>query len=612
MRLGPILRYELVRTARRPAHYLMRAALGLSLLYVSWALYDSIGHSRATVGGGARSESVDARDVRWLADRIFLELAWTQGLLLLLFVPGLVAGSIAEEDRRGTMIELLASPLSSGAIALGKLAGRLVPIGVAFAVGLPLVAPLALLGALDPAIVAQAYAMLIALTLFVASLSLLVSALIVRPRAAILAAYLLVWGWLLLPIWLAPIVQGLPGPLGGLRTLNGWILLSHPLEAATHLLHISGAKLSRYSPALRWAQAGLSRTFPWVIGSQAAASAFFLLLAVPCLRPRRLGLRRWARAFGSSRTASASARPTMGDDPMLWKERYAPGGSRPTLAWLVIVLLSVLVLGPLVGPAVDAFREWQESRWGEFLGVSIQYRSGLNDSLRKLNTGLYMLGLVAVAATAATSVTRERERGSWTGLATTLLTGREVTRAKISGSLRGVRGLAIPALALWGMGLANGSVHPVGVLAAAAGLVVFARYAAALGVLCSMLSPTSDRALVTTFLALLASNAWALLFVPLDLIGPLAGSRSGVYLAGVSPLMEWVSLVSPFDVRAALDGRDWETRINLPFTYRWIRVRLDLGLIRTFSVSLALHAVATIVASRAAAWAFDARRGRQS
>lgn len=610
MRLGPILRYELVRTARRPAHYLMRAALGLSLLHVSWALYDAIGHPLGTVGGGARA--LETPDVRWLSDRVFLELAWTQGLLLLLFVPGLVAGSIAEEDRRGTIIDLLASPLSSATIVLGKLAGRLVPIVVAFAIGLPVVAPLALLGALDPVIVAQAYGMLIALTLFVASLSLLVSVLVVRPRAAILTAYLLVWGWLLMPTWLAPILLGVPSPLGWLRTLNDWILLSHPLEAATYLIQFSEAKLSRSSPALRWAQAGLSRTFPWVIGSQVAASAIFLLLAIPCLRPRRLGLRRWVRALGSGRPASASARPPIGDDPILWKERYAHGGSRPMLARLVVVLLSVLALGPLLGPAVEAFREWHESRWGGILAVSVQYRQGLSDSLRRLNTGLYLLGLVAVAATAATSVTRERERGSWTGLATTLLTGREVSRAKISGSLWCVRGLAIPFLALWGMGLATGSVHPISVLAAAAGLVVFARYAAALGVLCSMLSPTSDRALVATFLALLASNAWALLFVPLDLIGPLAGSRSGVYLAGVSPLMEWVSLVSPTDVRAVLDGRDWESTISLPFTYRIIHVRLDPGLIRTFAVSLALHAMGAVVASRAAAWAFDARRGRQS
>ncbi len=611
MRLGPILHYELVRTARRPAHYLMRAALGVSLLYVSWALYDSIGHHRARVGGGATSGSLDARDVRWLADLVFLELSWTLGLFLLLFVPGLVAGSIAEEDRRGTMIDLLASPLSSGAIVLGKLAGRLVPIGVAFAVGLPLVAPLALLGALDPVIVAQAYAMLTALTLFVASLSLLVSVLVVRPRAAILTAYLLVWGWLLLPSWLSPILQGPSGPLGGLRTLNGWILLSGPLEACSYILDIPRAKLARSPAALRWARAGLSMFLPWAIGTQAAASALFLLLVAPCLRPRRLGLRGWARAFGSNRTASASARPTLGDDPMLWKELYAPGGSRPILSRVVVVLLSLAVLGPLVGPAMDAFREWQRSQWGQLPGVWVRYRGDLHHMLRDLNTGLYMLALVAVAATAATGVTRERERGSWTGLATTLLTGREVARAKISGSLRGVRGLAIPFLALWGMGLATGSVHPVGVLAAAAGLVVFVRYAAALGVLCSMLSPTSDHALVATFVALLASNACALLFVPLDLIGPLAGSSSGVYLAGVSPMMEWISLVSPMDVRAALDGRDWETIIRLPFTHWNIRVRLDPGLLRTFSVSLALHAVGAGVASRVAAWAFDARRGRQ-
>ena len=107
-----------------------------------------------------------------------------------------------------------------------------------------------------------------------------------------------------------------------------------------------------------------------------------------------------------------------------------------------------------------------------------------------------------------------------------------------------------------GIGLATGFVHPLGVLAAAAGLIIYARYAAALGVLFSMVSKSSDRAIAASLLALLTSNAIALLFIPLDLIGPLGGSWQTVWLAGVTPLVEWFCWV-PVEIRWWLEGRIW-------------------------------------------------------
>jgi hypothetical protein len=79
--------------------------------------------------------------------------------------------------------------------------------------------------------------------------------------------------------------------------------------------------------------------------------------------------------------------------------------------------------------------------------------------------------------------------------------------------------LLVPFAVIWGIGLATGSVHPIGVLALAAGLVTLLGYGAALGVLSSMTSPNSRRAIVVAFAALLVGNALALSFVPLDLVG---------------------------------------------------------------------------------------------
>jgi hypothetical protein len=109
-------------TARWRRHYAVRTAIGLTLVYAVWVLYSQWDWNAAR-GRGGPVRPGDARALPGFAELCFLEFAWVQGLAILLVVPGLVAGSIAEEDRGGTMVGLLASPLSSGAIVLGKLGG---------------------------------------------------------------------------------------------------------------------------------------------------------------------------------------------------------------------------------------------------------------------------------------------------------------------------------------------------------------------------------------------------------------------------------------------------------------------------------------------------------
>ena len=470
-----IVRFELIRAARQPRHYAMRAAAGLVLLYVAWMLYRAFDEPwLATAGASERSWLL--RHLRWIADLLVLELVWTQGVAIVLLVPGLVAGSIAEEDRRGTMRDLLGTPLSGGSIVLGKLAVRLVQVGAAMAIGLPVVVPLALFGALDLAVVARAYAMLIALAAFIGSLAMLVAVVVRRPRAAILWAYLVVVGWLLLPAWSAALA-GRPGwPFPWLLAVVEAIRQSHPLEAARNLWLVAFFGL-RDPTNLGWAWAGLSRALPRAVGLQLAGSAIFLLLASLLLRPRRL------EAWGhQGRETIARSRPAVDeDDPMLWKETRAHARLPRRMVRVAVILLVAFVAWPLLGPAADAFREWRASWWD---GRAADWRRyDLNEALRNLGAGLYLLGLLAATAMAATSVTGERERATWTSLAMTLVDGRQVVRAKVAGALWAVRGLLVPFAVIWGIGLATGSVHPIGVLASAAGLVTLLGYGAALGVL---------------------------------------------------------------------------------------------------------------------------------
>ena len=75
---NPIVRFELIRAARQPRHYAMRAAAGLVLLYVAWMLYRAFdGPWLATAGVWERSRML--RHLPWIADLMVLELVWTPG-----------------------------------------------------------------------------------------------------------------------------------------------------------------------------------------------------------------------------------------------------------------------------------------------------------------------------------------------------------------------------------------------------------------------------------------------------------------------------------------------------------------------------------------------------
>ncbi|MGO9470532.1 MAG: ABC transporter permease subunit [Isosphaeraceae bacterium] len=625
MGVQAIVRHDLTRLARRRSHYATRAMLALITLYVGGAIAFPFSMLVAKPGGPGLADLL--RFGPKIAERALLELTWAQMLAILLFVPGLAASSIAEEDRRGTMTELLASPLSGAAIILGKLGGPLLHTAIILLVGLPLVVPALLFGLIEPLQVARAWFMLAVLAMFLASLALMAAAVVRRPRSAIPTAYILVAAWVFIPIWLTPAVRGLHGPWAWVKTINEWVLLSHPSEAALGLsipwtrlygdpstdigwvwLGLSRLYVEPTGRGLIWW--GLPRTLMRVVVPQSVAALSCLVVAALCLRARRLGLRGWEASWLADRAwhrgPEAKSRPVLGDDPMLWKESAATGLRGRSAVRIGIALLFGVMLVPLFEPMRAAFSEWTTS-WVE-IGTANGRRWQLNESLRSLSTALYFVGLLAASSVAAASVAGERERGSWTALLASPLTGWEIARAKVLGVLWGMRWLALLFGAIWVIGLVTGSVHPLGVLAAALSTIVFGTYAASLGVFCSMLSATSDRALLATLAVLSVSNAFPLLCIPLDLIGSLAGSREGLFLAGVTPFVEWISLLSPIEIQSASEHWTFEGTIRLPFTFWSIRVPLEAGLIRLYATSMLVNLLGTLIATGAAAWAFEASR----
>jgi len=511
--LGPVVRYELITTARRGRFYLVRVVYGLLLLFQLWFLFQTWEMNHP--GGGTMPQ------IHEFAEDAFIQFAGAQGLALLCLIPALVAGVIADEHQRKTLHYLLASRLSSAEIVLGKLGARLLHVGTFMALGLPVVSLLLLYGGINPVNVFFVYSGTFTLVLFVSGSSILISTLARRPREAVLAVYVLGALWLLGPIALQPYAQDLGPTLGWVEPVNECLLLSNPAvvwSLATTV--IRDWMMERMGPL--WFVRDFETSFYWMVGIQGAFGLSFLSLAVAGLRPlrgsswpgsrprtgwwtrlraRTQAIRRWRGAAPLARNellATPSHRSPCGDDPMLWKERHIRMGGG--LKWLgsqpVALFCSVLLGCFLFDAAFPVMKDLVSGRRHPWSWIA------MNTALRESSVALAVLVMLPVGAAAATSLTAEREQDTWVSLATTLLTPGEIIRAKQFGAVWSARWIGLALLVLWGAGLLLGAVHPLGVMAAAAIAAITAWLTSTVGVMASARAKNSTRALGVTFIAL--------------------------------------------------------------------------------------------------------------
>lgn len=591
MPFGPVLTFELITTARRGRYYAARVAYGLVLLFTFWTEY----HYLVQWQRGF----VSIKEMSLFAESAFIAFATGQGLMLLALIPAMVAGVVADEHQRKTLHYLLASQLTSAEIVLGKLGARLIHAAVFVLMGLPVVCLIGMYGGLDPWKVLYVYAGTFSIALFLAGMSMLVSVAARRPRDAILMAYGLEAAWLLLVPIFANLARFFAWPIASwLVPLTNVAMATHPAVAWGRLSSQARMQVRNSNLPTGW-MAGMAaevhQAFLWMTGLQALLGCVFLILAVALLRPLRGGARGRRRRgwLARRREREAVARPGCGDDPMIWKERYAGRGGG--LAWLTSLPV-VLVLGTLLGCYLfDA--AWPA--FGEliFARQSDSARFALNAELRLAGALLFSLWLVAVSSAAAVGVTSEREEDTWTSLTATLLTGPEIVRAKMFGAAWGARRMGVALLAVWGVGLLSGAVHPLGFLAALAGLGIYTWFATALGLWMSLKVRNSTRAMIGTILLMVVLNVG---YMPL--LRPLIGaSPPALVFVGTSPFVEFVTLFSYRDVRALWSGQPFLEGGN---------IRHGPQTLAMVIASFALYALGALALTRAAVGAFDTAVGR--
>jgi ABC-type transport system involved in multi-copper enzyme maturation permease subunit len=542
MILGPVFRAELIRTARRKRYYVLRVLYGLVLLLLLSQRYSQI----------FEYELLQQRRIMLAAMaafglRSFIAFTIVQIAAILVLVPPLVAGVIADEKQRNTLHYLMASRLSSGEIVCDKLLARLLHLAAFVAIGLPVICMLSFFGGVPPEYVVAAYSLTAATTWLTAALAILVSTLARRVRQAVLIAYLIEVAWLIGPLLVSLLMVYLDHLLGTRLgpSWNPFFILVMGASPIGLLLLLQEPELQRIVGPLSPA------TFATLIGIYTALGLGFLLLAIIRLRPtyhRQQAKPRRLDWFGPKvRRPRFLNRPPCGADAMLWKERWF-GRTDVVTKLFVLPATILLTVGLVLFSGLDETAgQALRSLWVHGWHATVYGQPAFHDALRRVSVYYIALWGLAVAGSASSCVSSEREGDTWMSLISTPLSGREILMGKLLGAIWNQRGFAGMLGLLWLVGLVTGALHPLGLLTGIAVLGLFTWFVAALGTYYSLRMRTTSQALTATIATLLLLNV-GYLFPLLPLL-----EDYPTLMVGVTPLVASYSLFSALDMRNFLD-----------------------------------------------------------
>jgi ABC-type transport system involved in multi-copper enzyme maturation permease subunit len=504
---GPIFFIDMITTARRARHYVIRVIYaGILLLLLYGNYYDAYG-----------TRSYNLHEVAQLSQSFFYGFVLLQLLVVMVLAPALVAGTVSLERERRTIEYLFATDLSNAEIVLGRLAARMLLIGSDVLVGLPILALTMLFGGVALERLLIVFALTLSTALFIASLSLAVSVGTAKARDAVLRSYAILVGLMLLPMFVGEFLfrwlfrsVGIDSVPEWIGEVVGWFEALNPLQSVLGTL---------FANNLGWGDIQRTVVCQSVFAAGCAAAAVALV--------RRIHL----RAAGETKRPRLAwlrsnwrERREVGDEPMRWKELYAPQ-AKVRLGFFARLSLLMLGLAALA------------SCVGQLVAFNSPYSPGsaapamFFQSVTPLVDFIVCCGSLAIAARAATCITTERERECWDSLVSTPLEATEIVWAKIGGSLYAARGLVGFVALLWGLALVVDLRLLPRVLACLATTFVVLFFGCTLGVFFSAAGKSSLRAMGNTLGALLfigggylfcciplafagSSQEWALVLAP--------------------------------------------------------------------------------------------------
>ena len=311
--LGPVFAYEWLRATRRWTMYAWRAGFvlvllgGLALVWLVWL------SSRTAPAPFTMQAQAD------LAKMFFGIIECVAVVTVLLAAPAATAGVICQERARGTLLDVLATDLSSAEVVLGKLAARLLPVLATIAAALPVLAITSLFGGIDPGALGGSFAVIVGLAVLGCALALSLSLWGRKTHEVLLAMYFVWFGWLLLlPVWVV-----VTSHLAGRPLPSGWLVQTHPFMLT----------LFAHEPSLPWSP-GLAAQLRFLAGAVVLAAGL-VALTIWRLRPVCVGQ---SRQRATPRARSPRWRrpwaPTLDGNPVFWRECHRQPPSRWTrIVW---------------------------------------------------------------------------------------------------------------------------------------------------------------------------------------------------------------------------------------------------------------------------------------
>jgi ABC-type transport system involved in multi-copper enzyme maturation permease subunit len=401
--MNPIIRrelLELLRTRKAVAAQVGLAAACALLVLVRWPT-------------GGVSDLSGARSLQVL--RVF-----GYGLLagILFIVPAYPATALVRERVRGTLALLLNSPMSAGAIYIGKLGGVLGFAGILLVMTLPAAAAChALGGASARGGIALLYAVLAMAAVHLATLALLVSARVQSTDAALRITYALVLAVCALPLAPHWLLQGDTGPAADAAD---WLRCLSPVPAVMEVLGHGGVGTHGFGSA-----GGVVARYLLLAGAASVVCMIVTILGLgrsPLDRARPAGVMTEDRSAGDRAfrrlvflvdPQRRSGAMSLWVNPVMVKEFRSRRFGRSHWTLRLIAVCAILSLGLSYIAAAGALG------WGPAV---------IGGALVLLQAALLLLFAPSLAAGL---ISAEREGGGWELLRTTPLSPGRILRGKL-------------------------------------------------------------------------------------------------------------------------------------------------------------------------------------
>ncbi len=498
--VGPVLFYDMIRSARRVRFVAIRTLYALFVSFILCWMFVILCLEQ-------RAWEQPYQQMASFATNFLYAFLMIQYVTVVLLTPAYTAGSIAEEKERKTLEFILATDLRDREVVLGKMVSRLLNLGLLLLAGLPILAFLQFLGGVDILVVLAGFAAS-AITMFsLAAISMLNSAICRRARDAIVLTYLMAVAYLLLAcgLWILKELLSRSSLWPQLLTFpstTGW---TSPVTVGDLIdwfnagnIFYAVFRLGRGASA----SAVFDQELPGVLGGYVI---FHAVVGVACLTRAILWLRVIAlrevvrRATRQKGLGRAVNRRRVGHNPMIWKEIFVEGGLR--LNSLGRVVAGVLVLASFL-PTIIVFWIYFDGNFGRMSWHDVG--EAMNAAqMRFVATVVAMLMLLAVVVRAAGSVRSEHERHTFDELLTTRLTNHEILFGKWLGAILSVRWAWAWLGLIWAISALAGGVIPYALPLLFVSWVTYATVAAGIGLWFSIGSRTSLRAIVASLVTMI-------------------------------------------------------------------------------------------------------------